>query len=209
MYDVELIVSTNELGICKYATILNTPRKIIAEWIPTKINGYYSISVDSNGTDFRVMDKLVDPGINFVINNMSTIDVVSYWNFTNPGDFIVKKTTELDVDLDFRIGEWIAKLNAKPTANKVSTTWLIGVTGYITIDTDDKPLTTIDLLIKGEELGLHIIGESFRSEDFDIAWTLWPPVEWDLSVTGNIEFISLVIDIFLNGDWLHLWPLIT
>ncbi len=208
MYDIELMVITSELGVCKYATMRNTPTKIFAEWTPTLMDGSYSISIESDGTDFILKNSLINPTITLTVNNIENIDISASWNLTNPGDFTVEKNSELDIDLEFKIGEWIAKLNAKPTANYLSTSWLIDVTGYLRIDTNDQSLSTIDLLIKGGDLGLKIIGESFKAEDFSLGWTLWPPIEWDLDVSGKLNFLSLAIEIFLNGNWHHLWPLL-
>jgi len=207
MYDIELMVTTSELGVCKYATMRNTPTKIFAEWKPTLMDGFYSISIESEGTDFILKNSLIDPTINLTVNNIENIDIESSWNLTNPGDFTVEKNSELDIDLEFKIGEWIAKLNAKPTANYLSTSWLIDVTGYLQIDTNNQSLSTIDLLIKGGDLGMRTVGEYFKAEDFSLGWTLWPPIEWDLNVSGKLDFLSLAIDIFLNGYWYHLWPL--
>lgn len=208
MYDIELMVTTSELGVCRYATMRNTPTKIFAEWTPTLMDGSYSISIESDGTDFILKNSLIDPTVNLTINNIESIDISASWNLTNPGDFTVEKNSELDIDLEFKIGEWIVKLNAQPTANYLSTSWLIDVTGYLHIDTNDQSLSTIDLLIKGGDLGLRTIGESFKAEDFGLGWTLWPPIEWDLDVTGKLNFLSLAIEIFLNGYWYHLWPLL-
>ena len=208
MYDIEFMVTTSELGVCKYATMRNTPTKILADWTPTLMDGSYSLSIESDGTDFMLKNSLIDPTINLTVNNIESIDIDASWNLTNPGDFTVGKNSELDIDLEFDIGEWIVKLNAKPTANYLSTSWLIDVTGYLRIDTNDQLLSTVDLLIKGGDFGLKTIGESFKTEDFSLGWTLWPPIEWDLDVSGKLNFLSLAIEIFLNGDWHHLWPLL-
>lgn len=211
MYDVELQITTDELGICKYATLKNTPRKIHAEWTPTFLNGSYGISIDSDGTDFTLKDSLLNPFINFSINNIASIDINATWNLTDPGDFTVTKNTELEVNLEFRLGEWVAKLVAQPaeisTAKYISTTWHVDLSGYYTIDTNNEPLNAIDILIKGQDVGIEIIGESFKSEDFNISWTIWPIQELDLDIAGDIKFFSLSIDIYLYGLWYHLWPL--
>jgi len=207
MYDIELMVTTSEIGVCRYATMRNTPKKIFAEWTPTLMNGSYSISIESDGTDFMLKNSLIDPTINLTVSNIESIDISATWNLTNPGDFTVEKKSELNIDLEFKIGEWIAKLNAQPTANYLSTGWLINTTGYLQIDTNNQPLSTIDLIIIGEDIGMRTIGEYFKTEDFFLGWTLWPPIEWDLDVSGEIDFASLAIDIFLYGYWYNLWPL--
>ena len=207
MYDIELMVTTSELGVCRYATIRNTPTKIFAEWTPTLMDGSYSISIESEGTDFILKNSLTDPTINLTVNNIENIGINASWNLTNPGDFTVVKNSELDVDLEFNIGEWNAKLDVQPKADYISTSWLIDVSGYLTIDTDGLPLNTINLLIKGEDLGFHTIGETFESEDFSLSWTLWPPEELDLDISGFIDFAEIAIDVYLSGwGWLRLWP---
>jgi len=207
MYDIELMVTTSELGVCRYATIRNTPTKIFAEWTPTLMDGSYSISIESDGTDFILKNAITDPTINLTVNNIENIDISASWNLTNPGDFTVAKNSELDIDLEFKIGEWNTKLDVQPSANYISTSWLIDVSGYLTIDTDRQPLNTINLLIKGGDLGFHTIGETFEAEDFSLSWTLWPPEELDLDINGFIDFAEIAIDIYLLGwGWLRLWP---
>lgn len=207
MYDVELQITTDELGLCKYATLKNTPRRIHAEWTPTFLNGSYGISIDSDGTDFILKDRLINPVINLSISNIEKLGINATWNLTDPGDFTVTKSAGLRFDLEFRLEEWIAKLNAQPNATYVSTTWHVDSTGYFTIDTNDDQLSTIDILIKGQDVGIEIIGESFKSEDFNISWTIWPIQDWDLDITGDIKFLSLSIDLYLKGFWYHLWPI--
>ena len=206
MYNIELTVTSNQLGTCRYATIKNTPTRVFAEWTPTLLDGFYSLDIVSNGTDVIIQNSLTDPSTVFKVNNLGNFSFSSYWNLSNPGDFTVYKKRELSVDLDFKIGDWVATLNAQPTADVISTKWLIDVTGYLTFDTNLLSLGTIDLLIKGKDLGLHTIGESFKAKDWRIDWTLWPPVEWNLVKTGTLTFTSISIDLYLHDNWLHLWP---
>jgi len=207
MHDIELMVTTSELGVCKYATIRNTPTKIFAEWTPTLMDGSYFISIESDGTDFILKNALTNPTVNLTVYNIENINISASWNLTNQGDFTVEKNSELDIDLEFKIGEWDAKLDVQPSANYISTSWKIGVSGYLAINTDRQPLNTINLLIKGKDLGFHTIGETFESEDFSLSWTLWPPEEWDLNNNGFIDFAEIAIDIYLlDWGWLRLWP---
>ena len=158
MYNIELLIESDELGTCRYSLIRNTPRRIFAEWIPTLTNGEYHIEIDSGGTDFIVKNSPDNPSINFELNGLETIVIDAYWNLTNPGDFTVYKNNTLkNVELDFNIGGWSVQLNAQPTANYISTTWLIAVSGYLTIDTNWEPFSSIDLLVKGPTVGLHTV----------------------------------------------------
>jgi hypothetical protein len=206
MYDVKLIFTSTELGNCSHATIINTPRRLFAEWTPTLTNGHYSIEIDSDGTDFTIKDSLNDPYVDLAVNNLKTIDINATWNLTNPGEFIVRKDTDLDIDLNFIIGKWNVELDAQPIADYISTSWLINTTGYLTIDTGWKPLSSIDLLVKEENFGLHTIGETFKADNFEIDWTIWPIQDIYLDISGRKDFASVSIDIYLNGEWHHLWP---
>jgi hypothetical protein len=207
MYNVNLIFTSTELGNCSHATIINTPRRLFAEWTPTFTNGHYSLEIDSDGTDFALKDSLNNPYVNLAINDLKTIDIDATWNLTNPGDFTVRKYADLDVDLNFIIGNWNVELNARPIADYISTSWLIDTTGYLTIDTGWKSLRSIDLLIKEENFGLHTIGETFKADNFEIDWTIWPIQDLYLDISGRKDFASTSIDIYLNGEWLQIWPL--
>jgi hypothetical protein len=206
MYDIELMVTSNQLGTCRYATIKNTPTRVYADWTPTVLKGFYSVDIESTGTDIVVQNSLTDPSIVFKVNDLGNFNFDTYWNLSNPGDFTVYKESELSIDLDFTIGEWVVKLKAQPTADYISTKWLVDVTGYLAVDTNLQSLGTLDMLIKGEDIGLQTIDETFKTENWRIDWTLWPPVEWNLVRTGTLTFTSISIDLYLNNNWRHLWP---
>jgi hypothetical protein len=207
MYDVELTVTSNQLGTCRYATIKNTPTRVFAEWTPTLLHGFYSAEIESTGTDIIIQNSLIAPSIILTVNDLGNYSFYTTWNLTNPGDFTVYRQRELSVDLDFRIGEWVAKLKAQPTADYIATKWLVDVTGYLTFDTNLESLGTMDILIKSEDLGLKTIGQTFKAEDWRIDWTIWPPAAWNLVRTGTLTSDSISIDLYLkNFGWLHLWP---
>jgi hypothetical protein len=205
-YDLEFLLTSSQFGPCRYITIKNTPKRIIAEWLPTIQNGEYHLEIETVETDLIFQDDLNNPTINLNINNLGNIDFDIYWNLTNPGSFTLNRDIDLDIDLNFLIENWSIELQAKPNANKIDTKWLIDTTGYLLIDTDFESFAEMDLLIKDENLGLHTDGKTFKSQDWRIDWTLWPPIEWNLQTQGIIEFSSISIDLFLNGGWLHLWP---
>jgi hypothetical protein len=206
MYNIQLTVTSNQLGTCRYATIKNTPTRVFAEWTPTLLDGFYSLDIESNGTDVIIQNSLTSPSIVLTVNNLGNFNFSTYWNLSNPGDFTVYKKRDLSVDLDFKIGEWVAKLKAQPTADVISTKWLINVTGYLTFDTNLQSLGTIDMLIKGKNLGLNTTGETFKAKDWRINWTIWPPAKWNLATTGTLTWSSIAIDLYLHDNWLHLWP---
>lgn len=206
MYNIELQIKGDYLTNSIYSLLRNTPRRVYAEWIPSLDNGEYHIEIDSDGTDFIIRDSEINPIVNFEVSGLKSIDLDAYWNFTNPGTFTVYKNNELNVDINLSIGSWIARLNAQPTANYLTTSWLIDTAGYLSIDTNWVPLSSMDLLIKGPLVGLHTIGESYKAEDFKVTWNLWPPKEIDVDVSGDLDFISVNMDLFLIDDWYHLWP---
>jgi len=206
MYNIEMSVQSNELGSLGYSFLRNTPRRLYAEWTPTFLNGKYHLDIDSDGTDFYLKDSEYSPVIDLTVNNVENIGFTAYWNLSNPGDFVIYKNKDLVVDLDFKLGNWIAELTTQQTADFISTEWLIDTEGYFTVDTDWKPLSTVDLLIEGPTAGIHTTGETFKAKDFRLDWTLWPPQEWNLVAIGDLSFFSVSIDVKLNSVWRHLWP---
>jgi hypothetical protein len=64
----------------------------------------------------------------------------------------------------------------------------------------------MDLLIKGSDLGIRAVAEVFKSQDFRLDWTIWPPLEWNLERSGEVDHISLLIEVYIEGNWLRLWP---
>jgi len=207
MYDVSVLVETDGIGVCKYALIENTPRKLAAEWIPSKENGSYHVSIDSDGTTVYLLNSLQNPTINLSINDLSTVDLTAFWNLTNPGDFEVFKDPSLHVDLDIIFEEWEAQLDAEPTAEHIYFSWKSNVSGFLTLDTNEQPLSNMDLLIRGPENGIKLFGETLSADDFHLEWTVWPLSEFYVNKTGSITFFSLTIDVFVNDQWYHIWPL--
>ena len=205
-FDTSIIIESNNIGTCKYVQIQKIPKQFFMEWDPAKEQGYYHLDIDAEGTDISLLDRLEDPTINLSIHGIEDVSFSAFWNFTNPGDFMVVKNTSFYIDLDFIIDVWEARINAEPTAEKIKVTWLTDVSGYLTYDTDWVPLLGIDLLIKGSDLGIRMQGEYVKAEDWMIEWTLWPPVEWNLDTSGEIEFNSIIIDLFVEGAWFTLWP---
>jgi hypothetical protein len=170
------------------------------------LNGFYSLDIKSTGTDIIVQNSLTNPSINLKVNNLGNFNFDTYWNLSNPGDLTVYKKSDLAIDLDFNIGEWVAKLKTQPTADYISTKWLIDTTGYLAFDTNLQSLGTIDILIKDEDHGLQTIGDRVKAEDWRIDWTLWPLQELNLARTGTLTFTSISMALYYNHGWHHLWP---
>ena len=130
----------------------------------------------------------------------------AYWNFTNPGDFRIIKEPSLNIEINVIIGEWEFILNAQPIAEDIKVSWLTDITGYLAYDTNWQPLNQMDLSVKGSDVGIRTVAEVFKSEDFRLDWTIWPPIEWNLEKSGEVDHISLLIEIFIEGNWYRLWP---
>ncbi len=207
MYDISVLVETNEIGRCKYAIIQNTPRSLSAEWLPSKENGFYHVDIDSDGTTIYLLNTLKSPSINLSLHQLSTVDLTAFWNLTNPGNIEVFKDPSLHIDLDILFDEWEADVDAEPTAEHIYFSWKSNVSGFLTLDTDELPLSNIDLLVKGPENGISIFGETLAADDFHLEWTVWPLTEFYVDKTGWIDFFSISIDVYVNNQWYHIWPL--
>jgi hypothetical protein len=206
MYDTKILIESNNLGSCKYALINKIPRKIVAQWLPIRENGYYHLEIDSDGTDISLLDSIENPTINLSLNSVEDLNMKAYWNFTNPGDFRIIKDPSLKIDIDVVIGEWEFLMNSKPIAEDIKISWLTDITGYLSYDTNWQPINQMDLLIKGSDVGIRTIADTFKAEDFRLDWTVWPPIEWNIEKSGELDHISLIIEVFINGNWYHLWP---
>jgi hypothetical protein len=206
MYETNVQIQTDELGTCKYAIIKNTPRMLFAEWKPVKENGWYHLEIDSDGTDIHILDSLDEPTIDLSIFGVTDVDMTAFWNFTDPGDLRIIKNPSFHINLSFIIGVWVAKLDAQPVAEDIHISWLTDITGYLSYDTNWQSLNQMDLLIHGSDAGIRTVAETFKAEDFRLDWTVWPPSEWNVNTTGNIDFNSMLIEVYIQGQWYHLWP---
>jgi hypothetical protein len=206
MYDMDVLIQTNDFGICNYAMIKNTPRMLFAKWLPVKDNGWYHLEMDSDGTDIRIYDFLQHPSVNLSIYGLTDVDMTAYWNFSNPGNLWISKNPSFHINLSIIIGDWAASLDAQPVAEDINISWLTGVTGYLIYDTNWQALNQMDLLIRGSDIGIRTVADTFKAEDFRLDWTIWPPVEWNIDGTGEIDFVSLLIEAYIQGQWYHLWP---
>jgi hypothetical protein len=206
MFDIELSVESNQMGTCKYATLRNTPKKMTAEWKPTIQNGYYNVNIESDGTEFTLQDSLTSPDKCFTLSNLENIDIKTSWNLSNPGDIFIEKTAGLNANLELQLGEWTATVNSQFTSDHIKMGWGLDVSGYLNLDTDWEPLTTTDIMIMSENLGLKTVGEGLKAEDFELFWTIWPPAEWDITSNGQLDFASITMDLYSEGTWYHLWP---
>ena len=175
-------------------------------WKAIRENGYYHINVDSDGTDIRLLNSLNNPTINLSLNRVTNLNMTTYWNFTNPGDFRIIKEPSLNIDIKVIIDEWEFLLNAQPIAEDIQISWLTDISGYLTYNTNWQPINKMDLLIKGSDLGIRAVADFFKSQDFKLEWTIWPLTEFNIQKTGEYESVSLLIEIFIQGNWYRLWP---
>ena len=132
--------------------------------------------------------------------------MTAYWNFSNPGDFRVIKEPSLNLDISVIIGDWEFLLDAQPIAEDIFVSWLTDITGYLTYDTNSEPLNQMDLLVKGSDIGIRTVADVFKADDFRLDWTIWPPLEWNIEKTGYIDHISLLIEVYIEGNWYKIWP---
>ncbi|KAA0007501.1 MAG: hypothetical protein FE035_01640 [Thermoplasmata archaeon] len=207
VFNVKLEVISSETGVCKYITLLNTPKKVEAKWNPMRLNGSYSLSVVSNNTRFMLRDTPFNPAVNLTVTAVQDLDLMATWNLSQPGNFTLTKSRGLVANLDFKIGDWYAKVNSRLSSDKLFLSWYLNVSGYISIDTDWQPASTTNVEMRSESRGFKVSAETLKAEDFLLQWVLWPPQEWNLSWSGEIDFVDLNIDIFSEGSWYHLWPL--
>jgi hypothetical protein len=205
-YDTRILLESNNIGVCKYVIVRDLPKTFFIEWDPAKEQGYYHLDIDAQGTDIALLDALEAPSINLSIHGIEDVVFSAFWNFSNPGDFTIIKETSFHVDLDFNIDVWEAQIDVEPTAETIKIAWLTDITGYLIYDTDWMPLQQIDLLIKGSDLGIRTQGEFVKAEDFMLEWTIWPPLEWNIDTSGEIDFSSIIIDLFIQGSWFRIWP---
>lgn len=208
MYDIELRIESDEIGACRYATLHNTPTKIVAEWTPILLGGSYHIAIESDGTtEFILQDSLTDPTVKLTVSDLSTVDLEAFWNLSNPGDFTVVKTTGISANLEINIDPWTVNIDSQLTAEHLALGWLLDVSGYLELDTNWQPISTIDLTIVSGEVGLRTVSEKLKTEDFRLSWTLWPPQEFDISRTGEIDISSIAeIWVYFLGTWTRIWP---
>jgi hypothetical protein len=201
-----VLIESTEMGTCKYASIENLPTYFSAVWDPAKNDGFLDVDITSQGTNLQLKNSLTDPSVILNAYDIENVAFTAFWNLTNPGDFTIHKQESFHIDLEVINDDWEAIIDAEPTAKDIKITWLTDVSGYLSYDTNFEPLTTVDLLIKGSDLGIRTVGEYFKAEDFELEWTLWPPVELNIQKSGTVDFQSLLIEIFINGNWYYLWP---
>ncbi len=206
-YDVDMLITTEQFNNAKYVQISTLPESFSAQWLPTQTDGYLHLDVSSTGSVLTITDDLTNPDIEMSLSQIDDLNITTTWNLTNPGILTIDKNPSLSIDLYLKMQDWTATLEAQPTAEKIDVGWNINSSdGYIQLDTDWEQLSTIDLLIEGPNLGLNTEASTFKAQDFQINWTIWPPSEFNLDYTGYLFFLSLSIDISINGNWYHIWP---
>ena len=84
--------------------------------------------------------------------------------------------------------------------------WNLGITGKISIDTDWDYFTTIDIFIDHASGKIDITANGLKAENWWVKWTAWPPGEWNIETGGMIDWTGIVIDVYYNGEWKHVWP---
>jgi hypothetical protein len=145
-----------------------------------------------------------------VNSNWADLDVS--WNFQSAerwirferdDDFELKlKLFETEI-LGFTISSNINLMNG----NYFEVRWDIDVTGEIYIDTNWEYLVSLNILIGPDfGIGLNASINAFRAEDWWVKWTAWPPAEWNVQSDGSLQTAGIIIDVYYDGEWKHLWP---
>jgi len=203
MYDTELRVETDFPGEFRYAIVKNTPKRISAEWNPGLQNGFCSIDIESEGTDFFLKDSLIDPEVNLSINNLESSNLTATWNLSQPGSFTLVKTKGPGVDIHLKMYNWIANISAEMTSEYLSFSWYLDMSGFVAIDTNWDPVANVEIEIRAEGVGIGIIAEPLKAEDFNLEWTLSPlQIDWQ----GLIDPVSMDIYLFLESiGWIQIW----
>jgi len=206
MYDIDLFIDSLLSGDCRYITIQNMPNLIHAKWTPNIIHGNLDLQIEGTGTEILFQDDIDNPVIELKFTDLESMDLHTEWNLTNPGYFIITKSSDISFNLEVKLGNWRSKFVTRAKTDKIDIQWYIDTTGYYFIDTDWQEISEIEVLIKGPNIGLSTVSDYFKTEDFEIQWTVWPPAEWNIELFGEVDFFDTTVDIFLNGNWYHLWP---
>ncbi len=206
-YDTNIKIVSDETGRCRYITLSNLPSMMNMEWNPSRGEGYYKLVMESKTTTINMYDNPVEPTINITLTTTGNIDFTTQWNLTNPGEIIITKNEPLALEFKTMINNWLTQVNISSMDGNLTLKWNINTTGYILYDTNWKPVKTINLLVMNpSKIGVRTEATASRADDFNINWVLWPIEESSINVTGRIDFSSMMIDVYLNGEWYHLWP---
>jgi len=84
--------------------------------------------------------------------------------------------------------------------------WNIAISGKISIDTDWDYFTTIDIFIDHTSGKVDITANGLKAENWWVKWTAWPPSDWNIETGGMIDWTEIIIDVYYNGEWKHVWP---
>jgi hypothetical protein len=123
--------------------------------------------------------------------------------FERDEDFELKLTLFETEILGFTISSEINLMNG----NYFEVRWDIGVSGKVYIDTNWEYLVSLNILIGPDfGIGLDASINALRAEDWWVEWTAWPPEEWNVQSHGTLQAAGIIIDVYYDGEWKHLWP---
>jgi hypothetical protein len=99
--------------------------------------------------------------------------------------------------------DWIANISAEMTSEYLSFSWYLDMSGFLAIDTNWDPVATVEIEIRAEGIGIGIIAEPLRAENFYLEWTVSPlQIDWQ----GLIDPVSMDIYLFLESiGWIQIW----
>ena len=123
--------------------------------------------------------------------------------FERDDDFELKLTLFESEIFGFTISSEINLMNG----NYFELRWDIDVSGRIYIDTNWEYLLSINILIGPDfGIGLNASINALRAEDWWVEWTAWPPEDWNVQSHGTLQAAGIIIDVYYDGEWKHLWP---
>ena len=154
-------------------------------------------------TNRVTFSKLVD-GVWADLNVRWNLQSSEKWiRFQRDDDFELKLTLFETEIFGFTISSEINLMNG----NYLEVRWDIDVSGKIYIDTNWEYLVSINILIGPDfGIGLNTSINALRAEDWWVEWTAWPPEEWNVQSHGSLQAAGVIIDVYYDGEWKHLWP---
>jgi len=81
--------------------------------------------------------------------------------------------------------------------------WKKGYTGYITLDTKNKRVTSVGFIVytNGYDFGIKLTSDTLKAKDFEVTWDFSHLIP-DIDINGNIDLAGdFDFSILFNGKW--------
>ncbi len=215
--------SIEEFGI--YDELANPNIALILNDLPESLNASWNLSpsgelhLDSEGEGFRIMFyRLFENNenswikrISLSIENALPSNIDAFWDFSSvgSGDFTITSDVShanTTIMLSIFSDNWTMSELFQLKADYLSISWKLGLSGYLTIDTDNRSVaqSTFSILkntTNGKYYGINITFDSWKTDDFCINWSLsFDP--FDIDWSGYIELVdNIIISLMHNGNW--------